>query len=117
MEFTTAVELSITDHPTIPFWAAHGKVNVNWILEMEITTSGVKGFTLVVPDQTIKNVSIEVYDEETDEHSIIQTDIELKDIVLEGMFHSGTEDFFNFLRGGIYPKGLELWKNKATLLF
>jgi hypothetical protein len=111
--FETEVELSIIGDNIVK--PGNANVKIKWNLEIEMRNYGVKGIMIYAPDQTLE-FTITRYNEETDEEEETTETFEFKDIKIEGQYRN-IEGFESVLHSGIYPKGMELWKNKTTLFF
>lgn len=81
-----------------------GTAKVDWRLEMEARTRGIKYFTIFVPDQTIS--AIKVTEDENGDDVEDDVELDLKDIKVE----EPTEPHF-------IPHTLEYFKGKWSLCF
>lgn len=111
--FETTVDLNIIGSDETV--GGSGKVTIKWVFEIEMRNYGVKNISIHVPDQEVTTY-VTRYNEETDEEYDAPVKLELKNVKVES-FLEGYEKLTSYLSGGIYPKELEIWKNKATLSF
>ena len=107
--FFTEVDVEVIgSHNTLP---GNGKTKIKWELAIKQDASGIKEFSISVPDQVAETV-LDVYDEFSDEEFTRNNPIFLKDVEVEDS--SSTIDFSSLK---IEPVLLQIYNNKATVFY
>lgn len=101
--FDSEVELNHDGTGTV-----RGKVKLKWRYEIEARSWGIKGISVIIPEQTIKFTVEDVNDEGEDEESERTLKIDNPKIEYEGSSEHGL---------ALFPTLIDVWKGKVTVTF
>ena len=104
-KFKTKVIVDICD--SFGIYRGDGECEIEWELDFELRSYGVKDLSITVPKQTI-TTTITIYDDGTDEDIEKEITVNLEDVEVSG--------YFNNLENTIVPDRLEIYYNTDIVL-
>lgn len=111
IDFTSKVNMDIYKNSLhVDAEGGSAEVEIKWSLIMEIYSDGVQGFEIEVPNQDVMAM-VSMYNQEKDEEYEKEMKIEIRDVSTECWGNSTVRNM------QVYPKNLEVYKGKYTLIF